>query len=139
MAHVVRRRPASPVLPAEPPTLHIDEPPLRVAGVFNPALPIRERCFVGDPKHATGTARHIVQAWVVAGQQRLLSLGRGRWVVWSDAERVWQALDEEAVEAWIYRALSANRWNSSPAHVAKIMKIFRLQLYWPPVEARGAA
>ena len=127
-------------LPAEPPTLHIDEPPLRVAGVFNPALPIRERCYVGDPKHPTGTARYILQsAWVGLGKQRLLFIGRGRWFAWSDTQQAWKALDEEAIEASVFRALSDNRWNSSPKHVAAIMKVFRLQLYWPAADMRCVA
>ena len=127
-------------LPAEPPTLHIDEPPLRIAGIFNPTLPIRERCYVGDPKHPTGTARHILQSsWVDGGKQRLLFIGRGRWFAWSDANSAWSALDEEAVAAFVFRALSDNRWNTSPKHVSAILKLFRLQLYWPPAEMRCAA
>jgi hypothetical protein len=127
-------------LPAEPPALQIQAPPARPAGVFDSTLPIRERCFVGDPKHPTGTARHVLQtSWVRGGNQRLLFIGRGRWFAWSDMERAWNALDEEAVEAFVYRALSDNRWNSSPKHVAAILRVFRLQLYWPQAEMRCTA
>ena len=138
MSRAAKRSPAQ--LPDSPSHRVIPEPPLSPAGAFRSDLEPGLRYSIGSVKAPLGTARHLLRtSWVVAGEQRLLFLGRGRWVFWRDAERDWQALDEEAVEAWIYRALYANRWTSSPAHVAKIMKIFRLQLYWPPVEARCAA
>ncbi len=124
------KRPAS--LPPEPPMLHIDEPAARPAGIFNSTLPIRERCYVGDPKHPTGSARHVLQtSWVRGGQQRLLFIGRGRWFAWSEAENAWNAMGEEAVAAFVFRALSDNRWNTSPKNVAAILRVFRLQLFWP--------
>ncbi len=132
------RRPAA-HLPPEPPTLILEEPPLRPAGVFNPRLPVRERCYVGNPKNPSATVRYVLRATYVRDSlQTLLYAGR-RWWVWAGETSAWQAMDPEELEAVLYRALRENRWAATPKHVAALVTVAKMELRYPPPEMRCAA
>ena len=126
-------------LPDSPPQASTTDLPLTPAGVFRPESPPRERYYIGRVSNPSATARYILGAtYCRDGVQRLLYAGR-KWWVWRGEPPAWQLMDVEELEATLYRALRDNRWPATPSHVAKLVSVAKLELFYPPTEMRCAA
>ena len=134
MKHSARR--AAPVaLPAEPPKLQMWLP-LSVHSTFNPQEP---RTFAaGNPRHPASTARAILaDTYVVGGRQTLVYCSE-QFHAWCEAARVWTVLGNDALEAFLFRALSDHGWLASPEHVRKLVAVLKLDLFWSAPALRCA-
>ena len=134
------RKPASVRLPDEPPTRHVQEPTLSLRAICNDTARPRYMS-VGNPKCPGQTIRAVLRATYIRNSRQTLIYAAKRFRVWNDAERVWGVVDDEAIEAFLYRAAADNRWPATPQHVRRLLKVLRLEVFWPPPAMRcgGAA
>ena len=130
----VKRR-EKPMLPPEPPTRHVLEPTLSVRAAFHPTATPRY-AVVGNPKYPDHTVRALLRATYIRDSRQCLIYTAKRFLAWSDAERVWGAVDDAAIEAFLYRAAADNRWPATPQHVRRLLKVLRLEVFWPPPAMR---